>query len=1147
MGKDPNLINVKSKFMKKKFSTWAFLLFFLGLKLTATAANSQKLVTLSVKNCTFKDVIMEMRKQTNMDFIYDSNSAQSIPIVKLNVTSETVSDVLDECLKNQSLTYSIYDNVVVLKQKNASIQDELITIKGKVVDEKGYEIPGVNIAVPETNRGTVSGMDGTFELKVITNDVVVFSFIGYKRQEIVITEAKFLNVQLKPEIENLEEIAVVAFGTQKKESVVSAQSTVKLDDLKTSSGDLTSSFAGVVPGMIAWQSGGLPAAMTEDEMNTKFYIRGITSYQTNANIDPLILMDGIEISKLDLSRLDPDDLESFSVLKDASATAMYGARGANGVILVTTKKGKEGNVYTTFRYEKIWTQPTKEIDVVDPVTYMQMYNEASTGRNPLVLPKYSTEKIIRTASGKYPNHIYPRNDWYNMLFKDVVSNDHYSLNVRGGGQRIQYYSSINYNVDNGMIKADQLNQFDPNIKNKRTTFLTNLNIVLNSTARLVLNSFSSFDDYTGPLQSVRSAYNLAFKASPVDFAAVYPADKQFNWPHVRFGKTETSINPYADIQSGYLDRRRFSTVNKLEYIQDLEKYVKGLEFRAAASVAVQGYFTSAYAYTPAYYKLKDYDHSTGDFSLYALNEEDASSMIKKLNKESVRNSETKKEYQFKALHTASWGDHQTGLTAVYSIQEKTLSSPNSLVNSLPRRNLGVSMRGNYGYKDRYFVEGSFGYNGSERFAKNNRFGFFPAVGGAWVASKENWMQGGIKDYISFLKLRLSYGQVGNDGVINDPRFLYLETIYDTGSGPKIGSSGRGEDYYYFQYYANRQTKWEVAETVNLGLEIKLFKDLFDANVDIYQEIRHNIYDYRTTLPATLGLAEPPLDNVGSTKSRGIDFSGKIQKSFTKDFYTIINGTFTYNKTTFLDIEEPSNRPEWQTRKGKEISQRFGYIAEGLFQDQAEIDNSAFQAGDVMPGDIKYRDINGDNKIDRKDCVSIGNPETPRIIYGFNGFVGYKNFEFGMAFQGSGKRSFWIDPEAVSPFDGNKALLTAIANDHWSEANQAEKPLWPRLSTQNITVHNPQENFYEKGVTKEEVRSTYFMKDCSFLRCTKIELGYYLPKKMIEKCYIKKAKIYARVSNPFIISDFDIWDVELGSSGFNYPIQKTFTLGASLSF
>ena len=249
-------------------------------------------------------------------------------------------------------------------------------------------------------------------------------------------------------------------------------------DLKSSSSDLTTSFAGRIPGMIAWQTGGIPGALTEEEMNTKFYIRGITSFQTGANIDPLILIDGVESSKLDLSRIAPEDIETFSVLKDASATAMYGARGANGVIMVTTKKGEEGSVYASARYEAVFSMPTKEIDVVDPITYMRMYNQAGVGRGQLSTPKYSEEVINRTASGKYPSWVYPANDWYNLMFKNYNVNHHAGISIRGGSKVIQYYTSVNYVRDMGMLKTDKLNDFDCNISNNQTSFRANLNIDL---------------------------------------------------------------------------------------------------------------------------------------------------------------------------------------------------------------------------------------------------------------------------------------------------------------------------------------------------------------------------------------------------------------------------------------------------------------------------------------------------------------------------------------------------------------------------------------------------------------------------------------------------------------------------------------------
>ena len=456
------------------------------------------------------------------------------------------------------------------------------------------------------------------------------------------------------------------------------------------------------------------------------------------------------------------------------------------------------------------------------------------------------------------------------------------------------------------------------------------------------------------------------------------------------------------------------------------------------------------------------------------------------------------------------------------------------------------MRGSYGFKDRYFVEGSFGYNGSERFTKNNRMGFFPAVGAAWVVTKENFMQG-VSDWVSFLKIRGSWGKVGNDGIIETPRFVYMPQIEASVGDYLYPDAGINERFsrYQIQNYGDPDVQWEVSEQVNLGLETRFFKDILEINADIYQEIRHNIIANRTVIPANAGVEIPPLDNIGKVRSRGVDLSAKIQHAFTPDFWIILNGTFTYNKAVYKELEEATDKPDWQRSVGHELSQQVGYIAEGLFRDQAEIDNAPSQPT-AMPGDIRYRDVNGDGVIDVDDAVYIGFPETPRIIYGFNGFINYKNWEFNFAFQGSGNRGFFLNPVALSPFVNNRAMLKEIYESHWTEDNMSNRPFWPRLSTQSIETYNPQENWYDENATAVR-KSTYFMRECSFLRCTALELAYNLPESIKSKLRMQNVKFFARANNPFLISNFKIWDVELGESGFNYPIQKTYAVGLSFSF
>ena len=1105
----------------------------------------QKKVTISMKNATLETILAEINRQTGLDYGFQSNgSVDKNRRFTLEVTDITVEEALNTLLKDSPYDYVLEKNriVIVIREKKPV---QLIAVTGRVVDEKGNPIPGATVLIQGTTQGVATDADGRYTINTRPEDALRISFIGYKTEVVPLKGRTKLNVRLNPTAENIEEVTVVAFGEQKKESVVSAITTVDARTLKSSSSDLTSQFAGKIAGIVGWQTGGIPGALTEEEMNTKFYIRGITSFQSKANIDPLILIDGVESSKLDLSRMTPEDIETFSVMKDASATAMYGARGANGVILITTKKGQEGSVYTSVRYEAVLSMPTREIEVVDPINYMKMYNQALLARNPDATPQYSVERIERTGSPSYPSWVYPANDWYDIMFHDYSINHRAGLNIRGGSRLVQYYTSVNYVRDEGMLKTDRLNQFKCNIENSTFSFRTNLNIDLSAGIRLNINTSANLDKYRGPYADVSQAYYLAFNASPVDFAPTYPADESSNWPHLRFGAVDqNTTNPYLILHQGYKDRRRYSAVARAEYIHNLSTLLKGLELRASVSMNQTGYYANAYKTVPYMYALKDYDFETGVHQLNALNSSEASRTLTKDTDGQHTNSSqsTQMSYEVRGLHVAAWGEHQTSLTVVFNAQETTYSQTASVLDGIPNRNMGVSMRGTYGWRDKYFAEASFGYNGSERFAKDHQFGFFPALGAAWIASKERFLADHTAHWLSFLKFRFSWGKVGNDGVIKTPRFTHLPLL-DNDSALDPAPSGNNISRPYVASYPNEKLTWEIAEQSNIGIETKFFGGIVELNADIYQEIRHNILDYRYTMPSTTGLEKPQIGNVGKARSRGIDLSGKIQHAFTPDLWMILNGTFTYSKATYREIEEATSKPEWQRREGHELSQQIGYIAEGLFRDQAEINNSPTQGGDIMPGDIRYRDINEDGVIDVNDATYIGFPTTPRVIYGFSGFFNFKNIEFSFAFQGSGKRAFFMNPQNISPFVDNRAMLKAIYDDHWSADNMKEHPFWPRLSTQSITAHNPQEAW----TGSEERRSTYFMRECSFLRCTSIELAYNLPREFLQRLRMQTVKFYARVNNPFLITNFKVWDVELGDNGFNYPIQRTWSIGLNLSF
>ncbi|WP_255301932.1 TonB-dependent receptor [Butyricimonas sp. Marseille-P3923] len=1095
----------------------------------------QKKVTISMKDTTLEKILAEINRQTGVDYGFQSNGkVDKNRKFTIDVKEVSVEEALTILLKNSPYDFIFEKNrVVIIERKKVAKPVDLIKISGRIVDEKGNPIAGATIVIVGTTQGVASDAEGHYTIAAKPDDVLRVSFIGYKTETIDINGKEKLNARLNPTEENLEEVTVVAFGEQKRESIVSAITTIRPESLKSSNSDLTTTFAGKVPGMIAWQTGGLPGALTEEEMNTKFYIRGITSFGENAKIDPLILLDGVEVSKLDLARIDPEDIEAFSVLKDASATAMYGARGANGVILVTTKKGVEGNVYTSIRYEAIMAEATREIDVVDPVTYMIAYNEASMGRYPEQGPKYSADKINNTGNPHFPSWLYPANDWYNMIFRKRAINHHFGLNLRGGGSKVQYYASLNHNYDEGRFKSDRLNDFDVNVRNNQSSLRVNLNVNMTESAKLVVTSFTTLDQYKGPVSSAAGAYAMAFKASPVDYAAMYEPDETYNWPHLMFGGvTKDSPNPYMEMQYGYIERRRYSSVNRIEYIQNLSLLLKGLELRGNLSIYQEGLYVTPFVTEPYMYRLLDYDHQTGKHQLQSL-KEDARSTLQ--TGESSSSGSTSLEGQFYLLHNGVWGDHTTSFTSVFNLSQKSNAHPGDILSAIPQRNMGLSMRLSYGYKNRYYLEGSFGYNGSERFDKDKRFGFFPAAGAAWIASKEPFMQSTSR-WLDYLKLRLSYGQVGNDGIggTRGNRFLFLPNIIQN----------KNTKEYTIRAYENPYIEWEIAEQVNLGAEIKLFKNLIELNIDAYQQVRHNILSFRTTIPATAGFGLNPEANIGKARSRGIDLEANVRHLFNPDFWFILSGTFTYSKATYLKLDEAFDKPVWQMKKGHDISQQIGYIAEGLFQSQEEIDAAPKQSGNVMPGDIRYRDISEDGVIDVYDATHIGFPTTPRIIYGFSGTLAYKDFEFNFSFQGSGQRSLFMSASALSPFVGDNALLKDIWEDHWSPDNMKVRPLWPRLSPDGIEAHNKEEYVAGQEATRY---STYFMREVKFLRCTALELGYNLPKRWLEKIKIQRLKVYARTNNPFIISNFDLWDVELGNSAFNYPIQRTYSVGVNLSF
>ncbi|MDR2471969.1 MAG: TonB-dependent receptor [Tannerella sp.] len=1019
-----------------------------------------------------------------------------------------------------------------------------VTLKGRIIDSFGEPLAGAVISIIGSTRGSAADEDGKFELNNVTVGTrLKVSYLGMKDKEVTFEGKNDLTIELEEKTSELDEVMVVAFGKQKKESVSAAITTIKPSELKMPSSNFTTALAGRMAGLISYQRSGEPG-----EDDASFFVRGVTTLTYGAG--PLILIDGVEMGSSDLARLQTDDIASFSILKDAAATALYGARGGNGVIMVTTKEGKEGKAQITFRYETSISQPTREIEMADPVTYMRLNNEAVLTRNPLQAVPYSVEKIESTERGLNP-YVYPANDWYNIMFKDQAINQRFNFNVSGGGNVARYYIAATFNQDNGVIKS--VNKSKNGIDLKRYVLRSNTNINITKTTEAVVRLHGSFDDYGGPLDSGSDLYSKVVRSDPVAFPAFFAPDATYQHKkHILFGNTDRGqyINPYADMVKGFKQYSRSTMLAQFEVKQKLDFITEGLNLRGLFSTNRYSYFDVRRQYVPYFYNVTFYDKIKDEYLLNSINPNTG--------EETLNYSEGDKEvnttlYFESALNYDRTFNDKHGVSGmlVFNIRNYLKGNAGSLTLSLPHRNVGLSGRFTYNYDMRYFFEANFGYNGSERFAKEHRFGFFPSIGGGWIISNEpffNDLSSGIRKAITNLKVTATYGLVGNDAIGNeDDRFFYISEVNPNNSGR---SYTWGENFGYtvngvsIGRYANPLITWEVATKTNFRLELGLFGKL-DLITDIYTERRDNILQTRSQLPSTMGLLVQPQANVGVASGSGIDLSLDYNHYFNKDLWLTGRFNYTYAHSKWDVYEEPDNSlTPWLSHIGIPVNQTYGYVAERLFVDEKDVINSPEQAlGSVyMGGDIKYKDINGDDRITSIDRVPIGYPTTPEVIYGFGLSAGYKGVDLSFFFQGLGRESFWIDAVKTSPFldtDGNgsvnskNALLKVYADSHWSEDNRNLHALWPRLTATQLSNNT--------------ATSTWFMRDGSFMRLKSLELGYKVPDRLIKKVSMTNLRLYFSGTNLLTFSKFKLWDPEMAGDGMKYPIQQVFNVGLQLAF
>lgn len=1017
------------------------------------------------------------------------------------------------------------------------------TVKGVIYEEEtGEPMPGATVSVEGSTRGVMTDLDGSFELTgVKPTDKLKFECLGKETQVLQVGTMTNFVVKLKNAANELDEVTVVAFGKQRKESVIGSISTVDVKTLKVPSSNLTTALAGNVAGVIAYQRTGEPG-----QDNADFFVRGITTF--GANTSPLILIDNIELTSTDLARLQPDDIESFSIMKDATATALYGARGANGVIFVTTKRGQEGPAKIFARVETSISAPTDVVELADPVTYMKSYNEAISTRDPLGELMYTYDKIEQTGKPGANRLIYPANDWYDMLFKDFATSYRANVSARGGGKVATYYVSGAYTEDTGVLKVDKRNSFNNNIDDKNYTLRSNVDINVTPTTKLAVRLTGNFRDYQGPLNGGSDVYRQVMHSDPVLFPAYYPVDDEHvGIQHIMFGNYEDGsyINPYANLVKGYKNYQRSQMIAAVQLEQDLKFITKGLSFMTLFNLTRLSEFTVNRQFNPYWYRLDRYDSYTGEYHVNRINENGTDYLTYSESGKTVKNtmySETRLNYN------RSFGKHDVTGLLVFTASESLTANAGSLQLSLPSRNAGLSGRFTYGYDKRYFVEYNFGYNGSERFHKSHRWGFFPSAGLAWMMSNEKWFKP-LTKVVSNLKLRYSYGLVGNDNIgSSSNRFYYLSemSMNNSGLGATFGETRNvGYNGIGVVRYANEAITWEKSYKSNYALELGLFKKL-DIIAEYFTEHRTDIFMQRADIPNTMGLQAAVYGNIGQARSKGIDIQADYKQAWASGLWASARANFTYSTGKYDVYEEPTYPESYRQHAGRSIRQTWGYIAERLFVDDEDAANSPSQAAfgsQYGGGDIKYTDVNGDGVITNADMVPIGYPTSPEIIYGFGVSLGHKGFDFSVFFQGLGRESFWIDATSAystkynkygtAPFVNNGQLLKAYSDSHWSEDNRDIYALYPRYSA------------YENHNNTQV--STWWMRDGSFVRLKQMEFGYTLPQKLTNKIHIDNLRVYFQGNNLLCWSKFKLWDPELAGEGFNYPIQRTFNIGVNVTF
>lgn len=1079
------------------------------------AAQTAQQNTIRIGNVTnLKELIRQIEAQTSYKVSYQGNLADNITI-KADPSKHNVEELLADALRGTGISYVIRYNTIILTQEQpraeaAQQASQTRHIAGRVIDAETKEpIIGATVWVKDSALGTNTNVDGAFDYTFTGHyGYIAVSYIGYQTQEFPVTNLpKVIELSAGNE---LDEVVVVGYGTQKKASVVGSIASVSVNDIRMPTAKISNNLAGQLAGVISVQRSGEPGA------SSTFWIRGISTFGSSTT--PLVLVDGIE---RDLDLVDIEDIKDFSILKDAAATAIYGVRGANGVILITTREGIVGKPQINIRFEAGMVQPTKVPDMLDAVQFAELWNAAAGSE------VYTPEVIQKYRDGSDPD-LYPNVDWVDYLYKDLSFNERVNVNVTGGGNTAKYYISGGFYNEDGLFARDNMKEYNTSVFYRKFNFRSNVEVQLHKYTKLNVNLATTFERKNEPGTAASTIWNYAVKSAPNVFPAVY-SNGLLPGPGANNGE-----NPYVLLtQTGYREKFYNTAQSLFSLTQDLGDWVtKGLTVTVKGSFDAKNYNHLARTKTPPQYMASGRDEF-GDLILQQT----------VVGTDNLTYAESHSGYRSVYLEASvnwarSFGKHDLSALFLYQQSQRNdvgidKSEPEL---ALPYRHQGIAGRITYSYDNRYFIEGNFGYNGSENFSPGKRFGFFPSVAAGYVISNEKFFEP-VRGVIDLLKIKASYGIVGNDKIgtgDNVRRFIYNGTV-NSGSSYYFGTRPHSSSSIQMGDWPNPNVGWEEAHKLNVGVDLSLFSKL-KISADYFKEKREGIFLQRQSIPVYVGLSTQPWVNIGKMRNSGVDASLEYHQTIGQDLHLTVRGNFTYARNMIVDQDQPDYKYLYMNRTGQARYQTFGLVAAGLFRDQADIDAWPKQSfGDVEPGDIKYLDLNGDGVVDSYDVKPIGYTSIPEIVYGFGFSLQWKAFDFSAFFQGVGHVSFSTLTDQTLGFNARNSreanLFSDVYDNYWTPERLDAK--YPRLYIGTNNNNNQ--------------TSTFWMANGRYMRLKNLEIGYTLPKRISQKMAMQNMRVYLSGVNLFTFSPFKLWDPDLQTGATNYPNNRIINIGLTIGF